>query len=108
MLINLLKIDVEGHEIEVLKGFIKLIRNKVIKNIIYEDHNEQPSNISKLLVANGYTVFRICNGLTRPLLLNPNKNLIHPVKSPNYLATFDPFNSKRIFKKYGWYSIWIK
>ena len=98
-IINVLKIDVEGHELPVFKGAEKLIDNKQITNIVYEDHDPYPSIIAKFLIAKGYTLFRMEKGWL-------NLNLKNPASAPstngweptNYLATLDTEALKKKMK----------
>ncbi|MEP6747111.1 MAG: FkbM family methyltransferase [Bacteroidota bacterium] len=90
ILINVVKIDVEGHELSVFKGAEKLIDNKQITNIVYEDHDPYPSPIAKFLTEKGYTLLRMEKGWF-------NLSLKDPISAPstngweptNYLATLD-------------------
>ena len=54
--IDFLKIDVEGHELEVLKGAGELLRRQSIK-IIHFEALESREEIFSMLVENGYRVF---------------------------------------------------
>jgi len=103
--IGLIKIDVEGHELEVLQGAIRLISAQQIRDIIFEDHNGYPSSVSQFLEDNGYTIFRIWKGFWKPLLEPPTKKLIHPWEPPSYLATKDSSRARERLKKRGWNSL---
>lgn len=98
-IINVLKIDVEGHELTVLKGAEKLIANKQITNIVYEDHEPYPSEIAGFLKSKGYTIFRIEKGWLNLNLKNPS---IEPSQNgwepTNYLATLDTKTLKKKMK----------
>ncbi|MFL5744431.1 MAG: FkbM family methyltransferase [Niastella sp.] len=97
--INVLKIDVEGHELTVLKGAEQIIENKKITNIVYEDHEPYPSEIAAFLTRKGYTIFRMEKGwlnlnLTNPFI-EPSGNGWEPT---NYLATLDTDTLKKKMK----------
>lgn len=98
-IINVLKIDVEGHELTVLKGAEKLIENKQITNIVYEDHQPYPSDIAVFLAGKGYTIYRIEKGWLNLNLKNPS---IEPSQNgwepTNYLATLDTQTLKKKMK----------
>jgi FkbM family methyltransferase len=98
-IINVLKIDVEGHELAVLKGAEKTIQNKQITNIVYEDHDPYPSEIAAFLANMGYTIYRIEKGWLNLNLKNPS---IEPSTNgwepTNYLATLDTETLKKKMK----------
>lgn len=64
--INLLKIDVEGAEAWVLQGASKLLQNRKIKNIFFEENLEREENLrippgsaKNLLESHGYNVVEL-------------------------------------------------
>jgi FkbM family methyltransferase len=103
--IGVLKIDVEGHELEVLQGAGDLISNHKIRDIIFEEHNVYPSPLTGFLEQNGYTVFRIWKGFWKPRLESPNLNKTHSWEPPNYLATCNPKRATKLVKSWGWKSL---
>jgi FkbM family methyltransferase len=103
--IGLMKIDVEGHELEVLQGASELISQQQIRDIIYEDHHGYPTPVSQFLEEHGYTIFRIWKGFWQPLLEPPTKKLVHQWEPPSYLATQEPARAIELLKKSGWSSL---
>lgn len=103
--IGIMKIDVEGHELEVLQGSIDIITNQQIRDIIFEDHSGYPSPVSQFLADHGYTIFRLWKGFWKPRLEVPNKTLVHSWEPPSYLATKDPSRAKERLRKRGWNSL---
>jgi FkbM family methyltransferase len=103
--IGVVKIDVEGHELEVLQGATDLISKQRIRDIIFENHYGYPSPVTQLLEEYGYTIFRIWKGFWKPLLKPPTNNLVHPWEPPNYLATKEPKRAIKHLKKRGWNSL---
>jgi FkbM family methyltransferase len=98
-IIDVLKIDVEGHELTVLKGAEQIIEKRQITNIVYEDHHPYPSPIAAFLTAKGYTIYRMEKGwlnlnLTNPSI-EPSANGWEPT---NYLATLDTATLKKKMK----------
>jgi FkbM family methyltransferase len=88
--IDVLKIDVEGHELSVFKGAENLINKKLIANIVYEDHDPYPSDIAKFLLKKEYTIYRIEKGWVNLILKNPLSESSQSGWEPiNYLATLD-------------------
>lgn len=100
--IGLIKIDVEGHELEVLQGATDLITKQKIRDIIFEEHRGYPSPVTQFLEEHGYTVFRLWKGFWKPLLEPPTKKRVHQWEPPSYLATIDRARALERFKKRGW------
>lgn len=87
--IDVLKIDIQGFEIEALKGAINLIMNKSIRAIIFEmeswaekEAGYEPGEAQRFLIENGYELFSlekikseeiITNG-SAMFLAKPSKN----------------------------------
>jgi FkbM family methyltransferase len=97
-----IKIDVEGHELKVLHGGVEVIRN--VRDIIFEEHNEYPSEVTCFLEDLGFTVFRVHKEILGPRLKFPAgraKGLL-PWESPSYLATKDPSRARKRMEKRGW------
>lgn len=103
--IGVMKIDVEGHELEVLQGAGDLISRQNIRDIVFEEHRGYPSPVTNLLEENNYTVFQLWKGFWKPLLLSPSDNLAHPWEPPNYLATKDPDRATNLLASRGWQSL---
>ncbi len=98
-IIDVLKIDVEGHELFVLKGAEKIIKNKQIVNIVYEDHDPYPSEIAGFLSNKGYTIYRLEKGWLNLNLKNPSTEPSANGWEPtNYLATLDTETLKKKMK----------
>lgn len=101
--IGVIKIDVEGHEIEVLQGANNIITNQQIRDIVFEEHHSYPTPVTQFLEDRGYTVFRIKKGFWKPLLEPPIKQSVpHPWEPPNYLATKDPERAIKCMRNKGW------
>jgi FkbM family methyltransferase len=98
-IINVLKIDVEGHELTVLRGAGQIIENKQITNIVYEDHEPYPSEIAAFLAGKGYTIYRMEKGWLNLNLANPSiERSTNGWEPTNYLATLDTAALKRKMK----------
>lgn len=101
--VGLCKIDVEGHELQVLRGTIKAFRRGAIRDIIYEDFNPQPSAVSELLVAHGFHLFQLVERWLKPTLIPiAQASTTTQGFSWNYLATRDPERAVQRFKSPGW------
>jgi FkbM family methyltransferase len=100
--IELLKIDVEGHEINVLLGAEKLLRENRIRDIIFEEHRSYPNPVSEFLKEKGFSIYRVIKGFFRPNLVPPQTARFHPWEPPCYLATKDIYRVSGRFKSLGW------
>src|SRR5690606_14757601 len=100
--IKIFKLDVEGYELEVLKGAENLLDKKKIENILYEDHVGYPSKVSQYLERKGYHIFKINKGFWQPLLQSPTVTQKILYEPPNYIATHNPFSLKKTMARKGW------
>jgi FkbM family methyltransferase len=102
--IGVLKIDVEGHEIAVLNGAYMMLNKKIVRDIIYEDHNPFPSNVSTTLLEAGYSIFRLDYSWWKPNLTNPSSIARNrrQLETPNFLATLEPERALSKLKSSGW------
>jgi hypothetical protein len=103
--IDVLKIDIEGHELDALQGADRFLSQRKIRHIIFEDHLAYPSPVSQLLEAFGYKIFLIWKGFIHPQLNPPESKKRHPWEPPNYLATIDPKQAILSLKKKGWFCL---
>lgn len=107
--IGVVKIDVEGHELEVLKGANELIRKQIIRDILFEEHQQYPSIVTQFLENNGYTIFKICKGFWQPILKVPvNEDEPSTWEPQNYLATINPLRAVERMQPKGWFSLFNK
>jgi FkbM family methyltransferase len=100
--IELLKIDVEGHEINVLLGAEELLRKNRIRDVIFEEHKSYPNPVSEFLKEKGYSIYRVIKRLLKPSLVPPQAATFHPWEPPCYLATKDVARVASRFKPLGW------
>lgn len=103
--IDLIKIDVEGHELEVFKGAGEWISKGKVRDILFEEHRAYPNETTQFLESCGYKIFRIEKGFWRPLLRSPDQIYQHPWEPPNYLATVEPDRAIKLLSHYGWKSL---
>ena len=103
--VALLKIDVEGHELAVLKGCQRLLSSRRIRDIVFEEHQAYPGVVHRLLEASGYRVVRIDRAFRGPLLRSPEQPSRHPLLPPNYLATLDPERCVSRMMPRGWFCL---
>ncbi len=98
--VGVMKIDVEGHELNVLKG----VPLHLVRDIVFEEHGACPSPVTEYLSLHGFSIFRIERRFKRPLLTKAEVQ--HPdIMSPNYLATKEPERALRLLDLSGWQSL---
>jgi FkbM family methyltransferase len=101
--IDLMKIDVEGHELEVLLGSRKLLEAGMIRDIIYEDHSRSFSSPAASLLADlSYSIFFLTRRLTGPLMASKGERYAAVQYLPNFLATLKPDRALARFRIPGW------
>ena len=101
--IGVLKIDVEGCELAVLRGSVELLSSKRARDIIFEDHGMPPTPVMELLSEHGYFVFHLGQRLRGPEIIDIQQpyaqKLVH---APSFLATIDPQRALKRLGKRGW------
>lgn len=101
----LLKIDVEGFEMEVLDGAHDLLQTRRIRHIIYEDHRSGGSGLSEKLTGYGYSLFAIGHSVRGPKLLpaaSAENAIDSSWESASFLATLDPVGASGLMRNKGW------
>ena len=100
-----MKIDVEGHEFAVLEGAARLLEEKRVRDIVFEDFHPQPSPVSGLLQAAGYTVFSLVPAWRKPILLTLEQHFERRPQEyqlTNFLGTREPDRTRARFEGAGW------
>ena len=105
--VALLKIDVEGHELQVLRGAEKLLAAKRIRDIVFEEHRAYPTPVTRHLEDFGYRVYRLAGGFFGPALALASGKHSPPrgLDEPSFLATRDPVRAEKRLRKKGWHSL---
>jgi FkbM family methyltransferase len=100
--IGVMKLDVEGHEAQVIEGAGRMLRN--VRDIVFEENGAYPQPSHRLLENAGYKILWFEErlfGLRR----------IHPTSQPklraydippSYLATMDLNRAERLLSAQGW------
>lgn len=101
--IGVMKIDVEGHEAEVLKGAEELLRDGRVRDVVFEDFEPYPSAATALLERWGYRVFALDQSIFGPVLNPPEGGPARrSMEDPSYLATKAPQRAEHRMRRRGW------
>ncbi len=104
--VGVLKIDVEGHELAVLRGSRRLLEERRMRDCVFEEHHPYPTDTTRFLEERGYTVFRIARGFRGPQLLAPRSSAPRSVWEPtSFIATSDPGRASTVLGARGWRSL---
>jgi FkbM family methyltransferase len=101
-LVGVMKLDVEGAELNVLKGAEMALRNGQLINIIFEDHKGQDGPVMEYLQQFGYSLFEISWRLRGPTLAILGSHSQKKYEAPSYLATRDPNRALTACRPAGW------
>ncbi len=101
--VGVMKLDVEGHERDVLGGADRLLREQRVRDIVFEEFHAPPTPVSRLLESRGYTVFSIDQALTGPIVGDATASAAQRSgDDPSYLATVEPDRALRRLSIRGW------
>jgi FkbM family methyltransferase len=98
---ELMKLDVEGHELAVLRGGPRTLEK--LRDIVFEDFGSYPTPAMSLLEQNGFRIFALFRTLSHPILVGPERRDVPEKADPNYLATRDPERARKRFEPGGWH-----
>jgi FkbM family methyltransferase len=102
---DLMKVDVEGHEAEVFAGARNLLAGRLVRDILFEEHQPYPARSHKILLDHGYRIYRLTRSVWRPLLLPAEAPPRQAYLPPNFLATADPPRAQKRLHGRGWYAL---
>ena len=100
--VGLMKVDVEGHEGAVFEGGEQLLRDKQIRDIVFEEHDSFPARSHQILQGHGYCIYLLTRSTFRPLLLPAQTSSRLRFLPTNYLATANPKRAEARMKGWGW------
>jgi FkbM family methyltransferase len=101
--IDVLKIDVEGHELGVLEGARRLLEDRRITHIVFEEHHAAGSAVIAHLQDAGYTVWHIAKTFFGPSIVEQGMAAPSSTwESPCFLATADPHQARHRLTPRGW------
>ena len=102
---GVLKIDVEGHELEVLGGAERGFRLGQFRDVVFEASWNYPAPAHQFLLRHGYQIFALEASRRGPKLVEI------PVRSGelgitvDYLASIEPARAKRMMEPPGWQAL---
>jgi len=103
---GVVKIDVEGAELNVLRGARRLLSAKSIRDIIWEDQNIFPSESVNLLSGHGYKIYQFSKRIFGPAIWDPftvqGDRPSLAWETMNFLATLEPARATRRLGPRGW------
>jgi FkbM family methyltransferase len=99
---GVMKIDVEGHEAAVFSGAQNLLARKLIRDILFEEHQAYPAPSHQMLLDHGYRIFRLTRSTGRALLLPAEAPGRQAYLPSNFLATTDAARAESRFREPGW------
>ena len=100
--VGVLKVDVEGHELCVLRGAESSLIEGRIRHIVFEDHVGPGSPVCRFLAGHGYTLFEIGWRLKGPILGQLGSGVRRVYEAPSYLATREPDGAFSRCSTRGW------
>lgn len=104
--VDVMKLDVEGHELDLLQGAAPLLQSGWPRDIVFEEHQPYPNPVSRLLEGYGYRIWRIERSLRRVLLGDPGGvKTGRTWEAISYLASRDPSRALSRMSAPGWQSL---
>ena len=101
--VGLCKLDVEGHEDAVLRGCKRLLSERRIRDIAFEDLDYANSKLPPIFHEFGYTIFSLHSDIMKPRIAPARSDVQFLVRDGcNFIATLDPQRTKERFSKSGW------
>jgi FkbM family methyltransferase len=96
------KIDVEGHESEVLAGAAGCLATHRLRDIVFESSWDYPGPAHETLLGFNYEVFEIQANLGGPMLRRVYSRSGRPERIADYLATVDTHRTMGLVGENGW------
>jgi FkbM family methyltransferase len=104
--IGVMKMDVQGQELNVLHGSAGFLKRHAVRDIVFEEEHPYPAPTHEYLMSLGYSVFGITETFNGVGLVPNGQSPCDPEfgPSPNYLATADPTRAIDLLKPRIWRS----
>ncbi|MGB6430239.1 MAG: FkbM family methyltransferase [Candidatus Acidiferrales bacterium] len=104
--ISVVKLDLEGFELDALMGMEQMLRERRIDHIVFEEFGDFPAPTHEFLRKAGYSVFGLEShflGLKCCRNKQPRTNPVYG-PPPNYVATYEPEKTVRRLERGLWRS----
>jgi FkbM family methyltransferase len=98
---EVVKIDVEGHELAVLQGGAALFSSRRVRDCVFEEHGTYPTPATRFLEERGYRILDIGRSLLRVVLRSPGPDRSR-WEARSFLATLDPGRAEARLGARGW------
>jgi FkbM family methyltransferase len=104
--IGVMKMDVQGQELNVLQGAAGLLKRHAVRDIVFEEANPYPAPTHDYLKSLGYAIFGLAETFSGISLVLNGQSPYDPEFGPlpNYLATVDPKRAVERIKPTMWRS----
>jgi FkbM family methyltransferase len=102
--VGVLKVDVEGHELNVFRGADRLLNQGRVRDLFFEEHDPFPTVASEFLSDRGYTLFGLEQHIRGVRLISPGSSFPR-WHAPTYLATNRPQRARDLMERLGWHSL---
>lgn len=101
--VTVMKLDVEGHEPAVLRGAARLLADRRLRHVVFEEHHGAQSETCQLFRSAGYTLLQVgwtMRGLILADLAAPS--VCKPYEAPSYVATIASDEAIAACSPNGW------
>jgi FkbM family methyltransferase len=107
--IGMVKIDVQGYELDVLRGMSALLERGAVRDLVFEEEKNFPAPTHEYLKSYAYSIFGLEGSFAGVRCLPDAQPWFDPKWGPvsNYLATRDPDRAKSRLSATPWRSFGI-
>jgi FkbM family methyltransferase len=104
--IGVMKMDVQGQELNVLQGTAGFLKRHAVRDIVFEEASPYPAPTHDYLKSLGYAIFGLAETFSGVSLVLNGQSPYNPEFGPlpNYLATVDPKRAVQRIKPAMWRS----
>ncbi len=99
---DVVKIDVEGHEVEVLLGAADGLAEQRLRDVVFESTWDFPGRAHELLLGYGYRLFEIQKSWRGPKLARLSTRSGQKGQLADYLATVNASRAQELIARPGW------